>query len=47
MSVIPGARSLAEVEENVKMVEQPIPAALWAELKSAGLIAAAAPTPAA
>src|SRR5262245_28692243 len=47
VSVIPGARSLAEVEENVKMVEQPIPAALWAELKSAGLIAAAAPTPAA
>jgi D-threo-aldose 1-dehydrogenase len=47
VSVIPGARSLAEVEENARMVEFPIPAALWAELKDTGLIAAAAPTPAA
>ena len=45
-SVIPGARSLAEVEENVRMVEHPIPAALWVELKGAGLLASAAPTPA-
>jgi D-threo-aldose 1-dehydrogenase len=45
VSVIPGARSLAEVEENARMVEFPIPAQLWAELKDAGLIAAAAPTP--
>jgi D-threo-aldose 1-dehydrogenase len=44
-SVIPGARSLAEVEENVRMVEFPIPGELWADLKRAGLIAAAAPTP--
>ncbi len=44
-SVIPGARSVAEVEDNVRMVEYPIPAALWAELKREGLIAAAAPTP--
>jgi D-threo-aldose 1-dehydrogenase len=44
-SVIPGARSVAEVEDNVRMVEFPIPAALWAELKQAGLIAEAAPTP--
>ena len=43
-SVIPGARSVAEVEENVRMVEYPIPADLWAELKQQGLIAAAAPT---
>jgi D-threo-aldose 1-dehydrogenase len=43
-SVIPGARSVAEVEENVKMVEYPIPAELWAELKQQGLIAASAPT---
>ena len=46
-SVIPGARSLAEVEENAKMVEHPIPTALWADLKEAGLIDAAAPIPAA
>ncbi len=45
-SVIPGARSVSEVEENVRMVEQPIPSALWNELKEAGLIAAEAPTPA-
>ena len=44
-SVIPGARSLAEVEENARMVEHPIPTALWAELKEAGLIDAAAPIP--
>jgi D-threo-aldose 1-dehydrogenase len=46
-SVIPGARSLAEVEENARMVEHPIPTALWAELKEAGLIDRAAPIPAA
>jgi len=44
-SVIPGARSVAEVEDNVRMVEWTIPADLWAELKQAGLIAEAAPTP--
>jgi D-threo-aldose 1-dehydrogenase len=44
-SVIPGARSVAEVEENFQMVEFPIPADLWAELKQEGLIAASAPTP--
>src|SRR5262245_43759599 len=46
-SVIPGARSVAEVEENVALVEHPIPAALWADLKQDKLIAEAAPTPAA
>jgi D-threo-aldose 1-dehydrogenase len=45
VSVIPGARAVAEVEENVRMVEFPIPADLWAELKQQGLIAASAPTP--
>jgi D-threo-aldose 1-dehydrogenase len=44
-SVIPGARSVAEVEDNVRMVEWSIPAGLWAELKQAGLIAEEAPTP--
>ena len=44
-SVIPGARSVAEVEENVKMVEAPVPAVLWDDLKQEGLIAEAAPTP--
>jgi D-threo-aldose 1-dehydrogenase len=44
-SVIPGARSVAEVEENVALVEYPIPGELWADLKQDGLIDAAAPTP--
>ena len=44
-SVIPGARSVAEVEENARMVELAIPGELWTELKEAGLIAAEAPTP--
>jgi len=44
-SVIPGARSVAEVEENAQLVGLPIPGELWAELKKAGLIAADAPTP--
>jgi D-threo-aldose 1-dehydrogenase len=43
-SVIPGARSVAEVEENVRMVEYPIPAELWTELQQHSLIAAAATT---
>src|SRR5262249_24771866 len=44
-SVIPGARSLAEVEENVALVEHPIPGELWADLQHDGLIDASAPTP--
>ncbi len=45
VSVIPGARSVAEVQENAAMIEHPIPAALWTDLKRDGLIAEAAPTP--
>jgi D-threo-aldose 1-dehydrogenase len=45
VSVIPGARSIQEVEDNARMVELRIPGAFWAELKSLGLIAEAAPTP--
>ena len=44
-SVIPGARSVAEVEENVALVEHPIPGELWADLKQDRLIDPAAPTP--
>jgi D-threo-aldose 1-dehydrogenase len=44
-SVIPGARAVAEVEDNIRMVEFPIPADLWAELKQQKLLAEAAPTP--
>jgi D-threo-aldose 1-dehydrogenase len=45
-SVIPGARSVEEVEENVRLVEAPIPGELWADLKDRGLLDRAAPTPA-
>ena len=44
-SVIPGARSVAEVEENVRIVELPIPGALWEDLKASVLIASESPTP--
>jgi D-threo-aldose 1-dehydrogenase len=45
VSVIPGARAVAEVEDNIRMVEYPIPTDLWAELKQQKLLAEAAPTP--
>ncbi len=43
--VLAGARSAAELDENLAMSAQPIPAALWRDLRSAGLIAADAPVP--
>ncbi|MCY3694790.1 MAG: aldo/keto reductase [Chloroflexi bacterium] len=42
-SVIPGARSVEEAEENCEMVLVPIPADMWAELRQARLIPADAP----
>ena len=42
-SVIPGALSAAHVEQNVAALNQPIPAAFWADLKDRGLIRADAP----
>ena len=44
-AIIPGARSVAEVEENCQMVDFPVPSDMWAELRHAGLIPAEAPTP--
>ena len=44
-SVIPGARSVQEVEENFELIKHPIPAAFWAELKAERLIVESAPTP--
>ena len=44
-ATIPGPRSPAEVEENVRMVGHQIPADLWAELKTARLIPDDAPEP--
>ena len=37
-TVIPGARDVAEVEENLRLMTHPIPYALWLELRQAGLI---------
>lgn len=44
-TVIPGAASPAEVRQNVTIFETPIPAALWSDLKTEGLIRKDAPTP--
>jgi D-threo-aldose 1-dehydrogenase len=44
--VLTGARSTEELDQNLAFMRQPIPADLWAELKSTGLLPADAPTPA-
>lgn len=44
-SVIPGARSVAEVEENFRMMSVPIPDGFWKELRERQLLPEAAPTP--
>ena len=45
-TVIPGAVNAAEVQANVSLLEQPIPQALWTDLRSEGLIHTDAPFPA-
>jgi D-threo-aldose 1-dehydrogenase len=44
-AVIPGARTPEEVTQNAAMMAQPIPAALWSELRAEGLLPEAAPAP--
>jgi D-threo-aldose 1-dehydrogenase len=44
-AVIPGARSVAELEENFRLIRQPIPADFWAELRQEKIIPPEAPTP--
>jgi D-threo-aldose 1-dehydrogenase len=44
-SVIPGARSAAEVEENVRMMSHAIPASFWNEVRDERLVAPEAPLP--
>lgn len=44
-SIIPGASNPDEVRQNVEIFETPIPAALWSDLKTQGLIRPDAPTP--
>lgn len=45
VSVVPGMRSVAELESNLGLFDLPIPRALWQDMKRAGLIDPAAPTP--
>jgi D-threo-aldose 1-dehydrogenase len=45
VSVVSGARSVAEVDDNLAMMQLEIPAALWDDLRSAGLLSDAMPTP--
>ena len=44
-SVIPGARSAAEVEESFRLMTAPIPADFWSELKAEQLLPPEAPVP--
>ena len=44
-AIIPGALAPEQVAANVSMLEQPIPPALWAELKAEGLLPTNVPTP--
>ncbi|WP_373051318.1 aldo/keto reductase [Thalassovita aquimarina] len=44
-TVIPGAGSRAEIEANVALLQRDIPAALWSDLRGAGLIRSDAPVP--
>jgi D-threo-aldose 1-dehydrogenase len=44
-SIIPGSRSEAELDENIRMVVHPIPAGFWSELQSRGLLRLEAPFP--
>ncbi|MDQ0391405.1 aldo/keto reductase [Labrys monachus] len=46
VSVIPGARSVAELDQNLAYLRHAIPAALWSDLKEEGLIDPKAPVPA-
>ena len=45
-AIIPGAVSRAEIQGNCALLRRPIPAALWDELRSLGLIDERAPVPA-
>jgi aryl-alcohol dehydrogenase-like predicted oxidoreductase len=44
-TVVIGARSPEQLDDNIAMFEHPIPGALWADLKSAGLLGEDVPTP--
>ncbi|MDL2401681.1 aldo/keto reductase [Rhizobium mayense] len=45
VSVIPGARSVEELKQNLQYLQWPIPSSLWSELKAEKLVDEAAPLP--
>jgi len=45
-AIIPGPRNVEEFHANVRLLRHPVPAALWADLRAAGLLHPRAPTPA-
>lgn len=45
VSVIPGARSVVELEQNLQYLRWPIPGSLWTDLRAENLIEDAAPIP--
>lgn len=45
-SVIPGTKNPERVRQNVALMDQPIPAGFWTELKREGVLPEEAPTPA-
>ena len=45
ISAVPGAASVAELEDNARVMQVEIPPALWDELKAEGLLPEGAPTP--
>ncbi|WP_189561950.1 aldo/keto reductase, partial [Mesorhizobium sp. M2A.F.Ca.ET.037.01.1.1] len=44
-SVIPGARSADELEQNLAYLREDIPSSMWTDLRDSGLIAQGAPFP--
>jgi D-threo-aldose 1-dehydrogenase len=44
-TVLSGARSAAEIEENVRLFALDLPSALWRALRDEGLIDSRAPVP--
>jgi D-threo-aldose 1-dehydrogenase len=45
ISIIPGSRSEAELDENVRMLSFPIPPAFWSDMQDRNLLPIEAPVP--
>ncbi len=44
-TIVPGAKSIDELEDNIRLMQQEIPSDLWSDLKSEDLLPADVPTP--